>query len=186
MWLVNWLQTLSRASPHQRYSGFPASLLNSAYERCITTVARAVVIAACPYCVYVNSLFTIDARNSNIILFLLFLLLPSASRQIDYNKSVFSLLRRCNMILLAFAADRRAAVHVDRACCCNRSISPARRTHSSKPAARGCGVRWQRSYRYTDRACHILRCVSVMSRCEMSLTAVDPYVLRHGGHLSQY
>ena len=178
MWLVNWLQTLSRASPHQRYSGFPASLLNSAYERFITTVARAVVIAACPSIACLRSMLGIAISFSPF------------SSSISFKTNTTSLCSVCcvaaNMTLLAFAADRRAAVHVDRACCCNRSISPARRTHSSKPAARGCGVRWQRSYRYTDRACHILRCVSVMSRCEMSLTAVDPYVLRHGGHLSQY
>jgi len=42
--------------------------------------------------------------------------------------------------LLAFAAERRAAVDVDRkaaadAPCSNRSISTVRRAHSSKPAA---------------------------------------------------
>jgi len=50
------------------------------------------------------------------------------------------------MTLAAFAADRRAAVDMDRkaaapaadAPCSNRSISPARRAHSSKPAARCC------------------------------------------------
>jgi len=51
-----------------------------------------------------------------------------------------------NVTLLAFAADRRAAVNMDRkaaapaadAPCSNRSISPA---HSSKPAARCCSGR---------------------------------------------
>jgi len=55
-----------------------------------------------------------------------------------------------NTTLLAFAADRRAAVDMDRkaaapaaeAPCSNRSISAARWAHSSKPAARhGCGTR---------------------------------------------
>jgi len=61
------------------------------------------------------------------------------------------------MTLLAFAADRRAAVDMDRKAaapaadtpCSSRSISSACGTHSSKPAARrGCGARWDRE---TDR-----------------------------------
>jgi len=56
-----------------------------------------------------------------------------------------------NTTLLAFAAERRAAVDVDRkaaapaadAPCSNQSISPVRGAHSSKPAARrGCGAIW--------------------------------------------
>jgi len=55
-----------------------------------------------------------------------------------------------NATLLAFAADRRAAVDMDRKAaapaadtpCSNRSMSAARWAHSSKPAARrGCGTR---------------------------------------------
>jgi len=50
--------------------------------------------------------------------------------------------------LLAFAADRRrAGVDKDRKAraAIDRSISPARRAHSSKPAAsRCCGARWDR------------------------------------------
>ena len=62
-----------------------------------------------------------------------------------------------NMTLLAFADDRRAAVDMDRkttapvadAPCSNRSTSPARGNHSSKPAAhRSCGARRDRQ---TDR-----------------------------------
>jgi len=58
-----------------------------------------------------------------------------------------------NKTLLAFAAERRAAVFMDRkaaapaadAPCSSRSISPARGAHSSKPAAlRGRGARWDR------------------------------------------
>ena len=54
------------------------------------------------------------------------------------------------MTLLAFAADRRATVDMDRkaaasavdAPCSNRSMSPACGAHSSKPAARrDCGTR---------------------------------------------
>ena len=50
-----------------------------------------------------------------------------------------------NVTLLAFAAERRAAAPLllDARRC--RSISPAHRTHSSKPAARcGCGARCDR------------------------------------------
>ena len=55
--------------------------------------------------------------------------------------------------LLAFSAERRAAVFMDRkaaapaadAPCSSRSISPARGAYSSKPAAlRGRGARWDR------------------------------------------
>jgi len=58
-----------------------------------------------------------------------------------------------NKTLLAFSAERRAAVFMDRkaaapaadAPCSSRSISPARGAHSSKPAAlRGRGARWDR------------------------------------------
>ena len=51
-----------------------------------------------------------------------------------------------NVTLLAFAADRRAAarsaVAVGCRPCSNRSISPARRAHSSKRAARCCSGRY--------------------------------------------
>jgi len=60
--------------------------------------------------------------------------------------------------LLAFAAerpaaDRRAAAAVLLGACRCRSISPARRTRSSKPAARrGCGARWDKQrYRRTEK-----------------------------------
>jgi len=54
-----------------------------------------------------------------------------------------------NVTQLAFAADRRAAVDVDRkvavpaaeAPCSNRSTLPARGTYSSKPAAAACSSR---------------------------------------------
>ena len=65
-----------------------------------------------------------------------------------------------NTTLLAFAAERRAAVDVDRkaaapaadAPCSNQSISPVRWAHSSKPAApRGCGAIWDgQTDRQTD------------------------------------
>jgi len=73
-----------------------------------------------------------------------------------------------NLTLLAFAADRRAAVDMDRqeaspaadAPCSNRSISPARGAHSSKPPAEQDGTDRQRDGR-TDtvslhRPCHVL------------------------------
>jgi len=47
-----------------------------------------------------------------------------------------------NMTLLASAANRRVAAGAP---CSNRSILPACRAHSSKPAAcRGCGAKWDR------------------------------------------
>jgi len=58
-----------------------------------------------------------------------------------------------NKTLLAFSAERRAAVFMDRkaaapaadAPCSSRSISPARGAYSSQPAAlRGRGARWDR------------------------------------------
>ena len=59
---------------------------------------------------------------------------------------------------VAFAAERRAAVDIDRkaaapaadAPCSNRSISPARRAHSSKPAARCCSRRMGETDGQTD------------------------------------
>jgi len=64
-----------------------------------------------------------------------------------------------NMTLLAFAADRRAAVDVDRkaaapaadALCSNRSIWHARGAHSSKLAAHSAAWTDKRTpYRYID------------------------------------
>ena len=57
------------------------------------------------------------------------------------NKSAFSFTSADNVTLLAFAAERCAALApVGRR---NRSISPARRTHSSKPAAAPCSTDWR-------------------------------------------
>jgi len=82
-----------------------------------------------------------------------------------------SLYTSADNVTLAVAAERRP--------CSNRSISPARRAHSSKPAARCCSVRSingtdERTDRKTERRrdtvplhrpCRIMRPVSIIYLC---------------------
>jgi len=70
------------------------------------------------------------------------------------SKSAFSFLRRlitwhCPHLLLCDAAGCGAAA-ADRRPCSNRSISPARRAHSNKPAAAECGGRMGQTDGRTD------------------------------------
>jgi len=52
-------------------------------------------------------------------------------------------------VLLHVDVDRKAIAPAADMSCSNRSISPARGAHSSKPTARrGCGAKWDRQ---TDR-----------------------------------
>ena len=95
-----------------------------------------------------------------------------------------------NVTLLAFAADRRAAVDMDRkavapaadAPCSNRSISPARGAHSSKPAAHCCSGRQMKQtdgrtpYRYRDPAAYYASDVingNIVSRLNVILFVIQ-------------